>query len=173
MEGQGAALHVCLHEGSVSHAGVTLGSAALLWAAPHKAWLLCTLLWVRGLASWALAYRFPRDMHWLFLIWKGLQFWKNLRFCVFICFLESNPGFLPFLLRAVLVDVAIARCRILPLHAGPFRMDFPGEQIFSIFKQCYRQLSITNQCLFLSSSSSHPLKVLSHACSCSSFFLFL
>lgn len=39
---------------------------------------------------------------------------------MFICFLESNPGFVLSLLRAVLVDVAIAWCRILPLYAGPF-----------------------------------------------------
>lgn len=35
---------------------------------------------------------------------------------MFVCFLESNPGFLLFLLRAVLVVFAIA---LLPLRPGP------------------------------------------------------
>lgn len=127
---------------------------------------------MRGLASWASAYRFPTGVYWPFFIWKGLQFWRNLQFCVFVCFLESNPGFVLSLLRAFLVDLAIAWCRVLPLHAGPFWRELPGEPIFSKFQRCYRQLSITNQCLFLSSSSLHPLKVLSHAHSRLSLFLF-
>jgi len=63
---------------------------------------------------------FPRDMRRLFLIWKGLQFWKNLRICVFVCFLESNTIFLFFFffLGAVLVHFAIAQHRILPLYPG-------------------------------------------------------
>lgn len=141
-----------------------------LWVAPHKAWLFCTLLWLHVLAPWA--HKFPRDTCWAFLSWKGLQFWNNLRFHGFVCFLESNPGFVLSLLRAVPVDVAVAWCRILRLHAGPFWMEFP---VFPMFKQFYRHLSISNQCEFLSSSSSsslHALKVQSHACSRLSIFFF-
>lgn len=69
----------------------------------------------------------------------------------------------------------------LPHHVGycpsilalsKWRCLFPGEPIFSLSEQCYRQLFSTQQCLF-PSSSSHLLKVPFHAHSCSSFSLFL